>query len=243
MLKLPKPTFCTLTFCDTGENHAGMCKTGTPTTVFVGMDELRDMKARFEGMGGKAELVDLQAVLGSKAPAGKQVKEAGVLVLRDFLTVARGGGLKNIEHELEQQAQNGKIDSKAFMRGQVKNKHARHNNMIAGFNQAPDYANKKGTIVAYSDYPAIAEMEAAARDWMKQPNELVCEQNRYFDIKSCGMCVMHLEPFAVSLLTASLCLQRLARRFGTGCGDGAARWRGVQAGAADVPLVHGGAAD
>lgn len=188
MLKLPSPCFCTLTFCDSGENSVGMEIIGQRSEVLVTMGMLEEMKARFEGVGGKAEMVDLKAVLGGKAPPGKAVREAGVLVLRDFVKVVHGEEtLRRVEHELQQQQEDGKLDSKAFMRGGVKNKAARHNNVIAGFAQAPDYANKKGTIVPWSSCPAIAKMGASAKEWMKQPHELVCEQNRYFDVKSCGI--------------------------------------------------------
>ena len=191
----------TITFCDVGENGVGMEKLGTPTSHLVTVADLRAMKWQFENghVAGKpapgvAELYDLKAALegdsGGSADAEELpvVREASVLVLRGFTDHVLGAGtLARVESELESMQREKLVDSEALMRGSVKNKHARHNNVIADFSQAPDIAKGKGTVVPFSKYEALRKVRNMAAVWMQQDHPLVAEQNRYFDTSTCGI--------------------------------------------------------
>ena len=73
------------------------------------------------------------------------------------------------------------------MRGKVKNKNARHNNVISDFEQLPCLEKGRGTVVSFDKYAAIRHMRNMAAMWMQQDSPLVAEQNRYFDVRSCGI--------------------------------------------------------
>lgn len=190
---LPVGCAVSLTFCDVGENGIGMEKLGHPTSRPVTVAALEAMKRRFEERAGVAELHDLKGALEGAVDASQlrgapPVPEAAVLVLRGFTDAVLGEGkLAQIEFEAQSMMRRGLVDSKALMRGQVKNKNARHNNVIADHEQPPNIPAGKGTVVKFADYPAIAAMRDAAQEWMQQEMPLVAEQNRYFDVKSCGI--------------------------------------------------------
>lgn len=158
---------------------------GGPPSQLVTMDMLKAAKMQWNG---DSELYDLSAVVDQDLVSKHSGCGAGVLVLRQFAQRLMGEDAPDhIEHELELQKQRGKIDCKALMRGQVKNKNARHNNVMADFDQEPDHAAGKGTVVKIKDYPFINALTSHAAIWQQQDNPLICEQNRYFDVKSCGI--------------------------------------------------------
>lgn len=176
-----------------------MEKLGHPTSHKVTVKDLQAMKWQFENghidgkpAPGVAELYDLKAALGgdervdvSKLP---EVREAAVLVMRGFADHVLGAGqIAKMEHELESMKRDGLTDSKALMRGAVKNKNARHNNVIADFEQKPCIEKGRGTVVPFHKYGALRNMRNMAAMWMQQDFPLVAEQNRYFDVASCGI--------------------------------------------------------
>jgi len=196
MLKLPASCAVSLTFSNRGENSVGMQIIGGPASQLVTMNMLEAAKLQWEaGNGpdgvvnpGEAELHDLSSMLDPQLCSQHDGVGAGVLVLRGFVQRLLGeDAVDKVENELELQHQRGKIDSKALMRGAVKNKNARHNNVMAHFDQEPDHAQGKGTVVKMEDYPTINELSRNAAMWMQQDNPLICEQNRYYDVKPCGI--------------------------------------------------------
>lgn len=149
---------------------------------------LKEMQSRASNLGLEAELHDLSSLIDPEWAAARQGQDASVLVLRGFVKGVLGPeAVDQIEHEFEMQHVQGKVDCKALFRGEVKNKNARHNNVLADFDQEPDYAAGKGTVVKLVDYPYLDRLAKVAKDWMSQDRDLVCEQNRYFDVKSCGI--------------------------------------------------------
>jgi len=195
MLRFPAGCAVSLTYCDVGENEPGMEKLGQETSHRVTVDDLKAMKWQFENghidgkpKPGVADLYDLKAAMEGVDTGGVEVRDAAVLVMRGFTDHVLGEGvLAKMEHELESMKQNGLTDSKALMRGVVKNKNARHNNVMADFEQAPDHANGKGTVVPFHKYEALRKMRNMAAMWMQQDHPLVAEQNRYFDVTTCGI--------------------------------------------------------
>tara|TARA_B110001450_G_scaffold101649_1_gene96249 strand:- start:1402 stop:2379 length:978 start_codon:yes stop_codon:yes gene_type:complete len=185
VFKMPAATAVSLTFANRGENEHGMQMIGGPPSRLVTMEMLKSAASQWRG---ESELHDLSAMVETNLVRNNFGDGAGVLVLRGFAQRQMGEGAPDkIEHELEQQARGGKVDSKALMRGRVKNKRARHNNVMADFEQDADYAAGKGTVVNISDYAFISALRDHAAAWMQQEDGLICEQNRYFDVKSCGI--------------------------------------------------------
>lgn len=217
--ELPPQSAVSLTFCNRGENNPGMQKIGGEATQLVTGDMLEAAKMQWEagnvaGSGvvsvGEAELYDLGAMvvgevdklfaIGTCKPSKGVVlprkEDAKVLVLRGFAQRLLGeDACGQIEHELELQFRSGKIDKKKLndRRNVVQNKNARWNNVMADFDQEPDIAHGKGTVVKTSDYPFINALAAEAGMYMQQ-NFVICEQNRYYDVfgggsnkKGCGI--------------------------------------------------------
>lgn len=192
MLKFAKNTAASVTFADCGENEPGMQILGKPTKKPVTPEMLEAMKKQFE-LGeidgvcqlGEAELYDLNAKLGPDAP---KAEKAAVLVLRNFADVILGEGTKEkLMHEIQSMRVNGKTDRKAKMRGSVKNKNARHNNVIAWTRQEPDIANGKGTVVHFDEYPTLKKLHNILAMWQQQDQSLIAELNYYFDVATCGI--------------------------------------------------------
>lgn len=185
LMKMPAQCAVSLTFANRGENEKGMEIIGGPPSKLVNMDILKAAKMQWTG---EAELYDLSAMVDQDLVSKNSGGGSGILVLRQFAQRLLGEDAPDhIEHELEVQKHNGKIDTKALIRGQVKNKNARHNNVMAHFDQASEHAAGKGTVVKIKDYPFINALTSHAAMWMQQDNPLICEQNRYFDVKSCGI--------------------------------------------------------
>lgn len=168
----------TLTFGDQGENHVGMQKIGKLAKKGISVERLKEIKKIFEDMGSKCEYVDLNKECEVKGP------EAGLLVIRNGLNKilkninANSGVLFREQSELV-------WDSKAFMYGRVVDKHARYNLCYADEAQEPDYENKMGRIVAFEDIPATGYIKTVLEKLLG--HSLICEGNRYFDLKSCGI--------------------------------------------------------
>lgn len=192
LLKFPRNTAASVTFADCGENEPGMQILGKPSKNPVTPEMLAAMKKQYE-LGeidgvcqlGEAELHDLNAKLGPNAP---KAEKAAVLVLRNFADVILGEGTKEkLMHEIQSMRVNGKTDRQAKMRGSVKNKNARHNNVIAWTRQEPDIANGKGTVVHFDEYPTLKKLHNILAMWQQQDQSLIAELNYYFDVATCGI--------------------------------------------------------
>ena len=123
-------------------------------------------------------------VVETRDLSGPDLPEATVLVIRSGVTRISGVTPESILAELTSMPK----DTKAMMRGTVKNKKARHNNVIADVSQEPDYAKGKGTIVRFADYPELDKLRKCIVEILKPPTEnLVAELNHYFDVEKCGI--------------------------------------------------------
>lgn len=166
----------TLTFGDQAENHAGMQKIGKAAARGFGVDDLMRAKEWFEKKGVEVRMYELGALL----PEGIAGQTATLLV-------AKGGAavLCDFEAMFEEQRALEK-DKKAYMRGRVVNKRARYNLCFGETAQAPDYDNKKGTIVAYDAVPHLARLRRALVDVIGEgASDLVVEGNYYHNVDSC----------------------------------------------------------
>ena len=78
-------------------------------------------------------------------------------------------------------------DSTSLSYGRVVHKHARHNNCMGDFDQAPNIAAGRGTVVNFQNYPHTARLRAELTRLMNAPTPLVGELNHYFDANKCGI--------------------------------------------------------
>ena len=73
-------------------------------------------------------------------------------------------------------------------RSKVLNKHARHNVCYGKISQEPDYENKKGTVIAYSQ---LRVMRAWRKELLhlleEEDDEFVAEGNLYYDVNKTGI--------------------------------------------------------
>lgn len=74
------------------------------------------------------------------------------------------------------------VDKKAFMKGRVVNKIARHNLCFADFSQEPDYGNKKGRVYDFKDLPVMDQARRALPTFLEDAENLFAEENYYYDL-------------------------------------------------------------
>jgi hypothetical protein len=202
----------TITFSESVENHAGMQIIGKKHDQGTSVGELETLEKIFIKNGYVTELVDLQALLPADAesesdesgsesesesessdaehePVIKPPKDAKILVIR--------GGIRALTDDYEAlkaevEGSKNKVDKKAWMRGRVVNKIARYNLCYSDRAQKPDYANKKGTIIAFRTVPELQKVRKSLGklfsivDDKKKYNNLFAELNYYYD-DTCGI--------------------------------------------------------
>lgn len=163
----------TLTFCDRAENHVGMATVGDMSENGFTYEELKKNYEFLSTYGFKCEFIELGY-------------EAGVLVMRgvvdSLLEKKEGTNELFMEHKSLQPV----WDKKAKMRGQVVNKHARHNLIFADFDQNPDYASGNGRIIDFKKVPLTEKIRInLPRLFGKKASQMLAEANYYYDIQKC----------------------------------------------------------
>ena len=179
-----------LTFSDQGENHVGMELVGSMVPKGKGFStlDLKKIQSNFELKGYHTQLHrlnDLYKDLG----LNKIIKEAYILVVRQGLKYFLDNQSKTQE-DMFVEMTNFPWDQKYFdtRRQKVLNKHARSNVCFGPVTQNPDYINKKGTIISYQDVPILQGLKNQLSEMLGEKGEnLVCEGNRYYDLKKCGI--------------------------------------------------------
>ena len=169
-----------LTFGDAGENHAGMEMVGTLGKKGSGftLEELEKMNEYFS-----------QTYKTEHSVFEWEDEKASVLIIRQYVKPSEHN---SIYDEMNTFAWDTKYwDTR---RGQVLNKIARSNVVILDdISQEPDYINKKGRIIdgnTLSNFSAVKRRlihditTAISND---KGNNLICEGNRYYDLKKCGI--------------------------------------------------------
>lgn len=194
-----------------GENHVGMQKIGNGLAEHgYSLAEMREIAKKFDSMGGHSEWVDLNKGLDGTGVVGS---EAAVLLLKNGVNVL----LKNrIQTDLTQAGLTGKDYDSAFLkkfwrynarrlfeeqfsfdwdtkfwnsrRKVVQNKHARYNVCYDTESQEPDYAQGKGTVVAYSSLPIMKLWRCELLKLCgEKESEFKAEGNLYYDVKKTGI--------------------------------------------------------
>ncbi|KAL0482314.1 hypothetical protein AKO1_012977 [Acrasis kona] len=172
----------TLTFGDQAENHVGMQKVGSLSSVGYNREDLCKAQEWFEKRDAKCELINLPTFL----PDDKTFDgDALVLVVRNGLKAILTPQYSSDEF-FEEQSKLPK-DSKALMYGRVVRKKARHNLCFADESQEPDYENGKGRLVSYESVPILKKVRRELVNVIgDKAKDLVVEGNYYYD-KSCGI--------------------------------------------------------
>ncbi len=173
----------TLTFGDQAENHVGMAKIGTPSTKGFDLTTLLTVQAKFLEMNSniQAEIFDL----GSHCP-----NDHGCGIQGGYLLIVRQGLQELVDaDEFFEEQQALPKDTQAYMYGQVRNKHARHNLCFGHRAQKADIQNGRGTIVAFEDVPLLKEVKTKLEQIFpnRQAEGLVAEGNYYHDPAKCGI--------------------------------------------------------
>jgi len=191
----------TITFCEAAENHVGMEQLGKMAEAGFTVAELLQIGQNFLRGGFKVEYYDLRQALTAVAQADGSIlnrsgeaEEAGVLVLRNVgnlfvdkikTNVRLVDGLPRAD-VLLLELLDLNWDKKAFMKGRVVNKKARHNLVFADFSRGPNYEQKEGTIVDFKQVPYLQSVRAKLEGCFgAKAHNLLAEGNHYYDASSC----------------------------------------------------------
>jgi hypothetical protein len=179
----------TITYGDVAENHARMQKIGEEHANGYSLEKMMRVYERLTKEGLTCEMYSMKEYIQEYLDDVKlNTEDAYLLVIR-----------KGVQHVLdndtsaplvaENDALKDRFDKKALMKGKVQNKKARWNLCFADFDQEPDYASGKGTIVAWEHIPLMSMIREKIRDWTEEKELLNGEANYYYDLGSgeCGI--------------------------------------------------------
>jgi hypothetical protein len=169
----------TITFGDCAENHVGMQKLGELSKYGLSCYELKEIKKSFDEKDYVTEYIDL---FGKGNMVGYDFKEAGVLIIRNGYKVFFEDDDNISIEKLNEEMLGCNWDKKAWMRGRVVNKKARHNLCFADFSQEPDYENKKGRVYNFSDLPIMNTLREQLPSFIDDTDHLYAEENYYYDL-------------------------------------------------------------
>jgi len=149
----------------------------------MSIGEMESLKCKLHEQGARVSVFQLNQLL--PVHAQNKTEKAQVLVIKNGVSflLQHEDAESKVLGELERMPK----DSTTLMYGRVVNKHARHNNTIGDFDQAPEIAKGKGTVVNLKDYPYMNQMRCAATKLVGSPTQLVGELNDYFDANLCGI--------------------------------------------------------
>lgn len=174
----------TITFGNRGENNVGMQMIGKDIECGLTIEELQQAKLRFEEKGAKCELINLNeaGLFGEENRIDRERSTpAAILIIRNLFP-------KDHVNKLFEEQKTYEWDTKALMKGQVKNKVARHNVCYNDVAQEPDYINGKGRIIPWQQVPLLNELRSTLPDYIGiKAKELIGEGNRYYDTKKCSI--------------------------------------------------------
>ena len=178
--KKATPTW-SLTIGNGGENHTGMEFIGSMRQQGEGWDLGRLLYAKgiLETMFDKTvDLYNLNELCleGVTIPEKCETpKPAYLMVVRNFLT-------NSVHENFKKELSSYEWDRKYYdtRRKKVLNKNARANVCYGPNYRAPDYENKKGTIIGFDQSPMVLKLKQVVEILMKDKN-LIVEGNQYDD--------------------------------------------------------------
>lgn len=176
----------TITFGDCAENHVGMQKLGDKAEHGLSCEELRAAQQRFEQLGCTCEMIDLVKEGNVAGQLEPEPTEACVLIIRNGLSSLLGSAEET--DDLMREQIRCSWDTRAFMKGRVVNKKARHNLCFAEEGQEPDYEAGKGRVVAYAAVPLMNRVRQSLGTYFgDKAANLYAEGNLYYDTSQCGI--------------------------------------------------------
>lgn len=170
-----------LTLGEQSENHVGMMKYGNGLSEKgYSVEELKEMKKRFEELGCECELVRLNDLLSEN-----DGDEACVLIMRKCVDVILGEG---VGKEMVDEMLKLKWDEKYWdtRRSKVLNKRARYNLCFGDESKESDLENGVGTVVGYDEVKLLKRMKEKVESVIGE-GKLECEGNYYYNAKQCGI--------------------------------------------------------
>lgn len=177
----------TITFGDVAENHVGMQQIGTKSQKGFDLADLKYIERMFKERGAKTtKIYDLKELSGATNLISKDTNDAYVLVIKNG---AKYLGHRDVDGLYAEQL-GLDWDTKAKMRGVVKNKRVRYNLCYADAAQEPDYDNDKGRIYDFRDLSLLHEVRRSLSMVIPPSNDnsrLPAEGNYYYDISKCGI--------------------------------------------------------
>lgn len=201
---------CTITFCESAENHVGMEQIGQKATAGLSLENFLAAAETFASIGVHTEIIDLIAAAGLD-PMRSSLTPAYVIVIRGgargLLSTGSGSGYNEDDLFGEQIALAPEFDRKGYSRrhvGNLVNQHARYNLCFADRSQLAGYKVReqlttqaeidafpvselqKGTIIDFARLPLLSQIRA------KLPTifgpscaKLNAEGNYYYDPDKC----------------------------------------------------------
>jgi len=179
----------TVTWSDAVENHAGMQMLGKMAPKGFSVEQVQGCVDVMTAKGCACEVIDLEQALpqhlrtsGSRATLG--------IIRKGTTAMSSSNNNNDSSAALHEEIKSSRkiVDKQAFMRGRVVNKRARYNLCYGEQTQEPDYANKKGRVVAFSSTPELnhvrKELGVVFGDDFKG---LLAELNYYYDHTSTGI--------------------------------------------------------
>ena len=198
------PGRVTLTYGDVAESHKGMQNIGMMAQNGFQLEDLERASRYFESRGCKTRIIHLNKYLpeydeedDEKSIDRINLRNAKTLPeFQAYVFIARNG----IE-ALTPYAKDGKTeiatevliypwDSKLYndRRKIVQNKNARHNLNFSDESQIADFANGKGTTIAWKDVPLVYDLKQQfVEAFGENANDLQCEGNKYYDPLKTGI--------------------------------------------------------
>lgn len=183
-----------LTLGDQGENHVGMEKVGNMVEKGCGFSfaDFRKWRKIFKSKGYSVEIYHLNRLVDG----GDAVSPIEVEMENAYVMVVRGGmnyfleTIAKTDVDLLAEMRAFEWDRKYYdaRRKKVLNKNARANVCFGDESREPEYESKKGRIVSYDECECLATIKSGLADALGEKcGDLICEGNRYFDLKKCGI--------------------------------------------------------
>jgi len=168
----------TVTWSKVTENGPGMDKNGHMAEHGFFDEELVEAQKNFKSKGAETTLINLNDGLSEGT---KHHKNASVLVVDAAAVKCFDIDPKLVREELF----NLPWDGKKLMRGKVKTAQARRNLCFGAEYQAPDIANGKGTIIAWSQLPLLSRIRDQLANYLGcKAEDLHAEGNLYHHNKA-----------------------------------------------------------
>ena len=171
----------TITWSESVENHAKMEIIGNRDSSGYTFQQLKDcMKIFNEKKENCCQLIHLNEKAEYKEL--EEIEDAYILIVKNGVNII----LEEIEKkskDLFDELSVLDVDKKAFMKGRVVNKKARHNLCFADFCQEPDYENKKGRVYDFKDLPIMKILRQKLPEYIDNSVNLFAEENYYYNLK------------------------------------------------------------